>query len=163
MTQTAWTPEDEKLLIRTVIMCGIATALSKTDGKRQTADEMAAIEKRFLDIARRSSNPLLSALTSAQGAADLRALSSQLTENPSNMNLLDVRPFTMRRCDELAEVLAAKATPEQAAEVKQAILDTCHGVAEESKSDAFLGLGGVRVSPEESAMIAEVRRALRAA
>jgi plasmid stabilization system protein ParE len=161
MTQTAWTPEDEKLLIRTVIMSGIVVALSKTDGKRQTADELASIEKRFINIARKSSNPFLSSLGTDQGVQEVRTLAAQLTENPSSMHLLDVRPFAMRRCDELAEALATRATPEQAAEVKQAIIDVCQGVAEESKSDAFMGMGGVRVSPEESAMIAEVRRALR--
>lgn len=160
MTQSAWTPEDAKLLIRTVIMSGIAVALSKTDSKRKTSDEMAAIEKNFLDIARRSSNPILSSLA---GNQDVHVLATQLTENPENMHLLDVRPFTMRRCDELAEALSLKATPEQAAEVKQAILNVCQSVAEESKSDSFMGMGGTRVSPEETAMIAEVRRALRVA
>ena len=161
MTQSAWTPEDQKTLIRTVIMSGIVVALSKTDGKRQTADELASIEKNFINIARKSSNPLLSSLGTDQGAQEVHTLAAQLTENPSNMRLLDVRPFAMRRCDELAEALATRATPEQAAEVKQVIIDVCNGVAEESKSDSFMGLGGVRISPEESAMIAEVRRALR--
>jgi plasmid stabilization system protein ParE len=161
MTQSAWTPEDEKLLIRTVIMSGIVVALSKTDNKRKTEDELASIEKNFVDIARKSSNPMLSSLGSNHGAQDVRTIAAQLTENPSNLRLLDVRPFAMRRCDELAEALATRATPEQAAEVKQAIINVCQGVAEESKSDSFMGMGGVRVSPEESAMIAEVRRALR--
>jgi hypothetical protein len=161
MTQPAWTPEDEKLLIRTVIMCGIVVALSKTDSKRKTEDELTSIERHFAGIVRKSNNPLLSLLATDKGAEDMRTLSRQFLENPENLRLLDVRPFTMRRCDELAETLAVKATPEQAAEIKQAVIDVCQSVAEESKSDSFLGMGGVRVSPEESAMIAEVRRALR--
>jgi hypothetical protein len=163
MTQTAWTPEDEKLLIRTVVMSGIVVALSRTDSKRKTEDELASIEKNFIDIARKSSNPILSSLGSSQGAQEVHTIAAQLTENPSTLRLLDVRPFAMRRCDELAEALATRATPEQAAEVKQAVIDVCQAVAEESKSDAFMGLGGVRVSPEETAMIAEVGRALRVA
>lgn len=163
MTQPAWTPEDTTLLIRTAVMCGITIALSKTDSNRATLNELAAITPHFLDIARSSSNPLLKTLINEKDAAEMRVMAEQFTSDPSMLKLQDIRPFALRRCDELTEVLAAKATPEQAGEVKQAILDTCQRVAEESKEGGFLGFGGVRVSPAEAAIIAEVRRALKVA
>jgi plasmid stabilization system protein ParE len=163
MTQPAWTPEDTTLLIRTAVMSGIAVALSKTDSNRATLNELAAIAPHFLDIARKSSNPLLQVLAGENEAVEMRTMTEQFTTNPATLKLQDIRPFALRRCDELAEILAAKATPEQAGEVKQAIIDTCQRVAEETKTGAFLGMGGVRVSPEETALIAEVRRALKAA
>lgn len=163
MTQPVWMPEDTTLLIRTAIMCGISIALSKTDGNRATLNELAAIAPHFLNTIRNSDNPFLKTAANESGAAELRTLAEQFTTNPSTLKLQDIRPFAMRRCDELAEVLAGKATPEQAGEVKQAIIDTCQRVAEESKDGSFLGFGGVRVSPQEAAIIAEVRRALKVA
>ena len=162
MTQPAWTPEDKTLLIRTIVMCGISVALSKTDSNRTTFNELGAIARHFLDIARSTENPFLKAVADEKDAAELRNLAEQFTSDPSTLKLQDIRPFALRRCDELAEVLEAKATPHQAGEVKQAILDTCQRVAEESKEGGFLGFGGVRVSPEEAATLAEVRRALKA-
>lgn len=163
MTQPAWTSEDTTLLIRTAVMSGIAVALSKTDSNRATHSELAAIAPHFVGIARNSSNPVLQTLAGEKEAAEMRSMAEQFTNDPSTLKLQDIRPFALRRCDELAEVLAAKATPEHAGEVKQAIIDTCQRVAEETKTGAFLGLGGVRVSPEEAAIIAEVRRALQVA
>lgn len=162
MTQEAWTTEDKTLLIRTIVMSGIAVALSKTDSNRTTFNELAAIARHFLDIARSTENPFLKAIADEKDAAELRNLTEQFTNDPSTLKLQDIRPFALRRCDELAEVLEAKATLHQAGEVKQAILDTCQRVAEESKEGGFLGFGGVRVSPEEAATLAEVRRALKA-
>lgn len=163
MTQPAWTPEDQTLLIRTAIMCGISVAVSKSDGNRKTTDELAAIPRRLSDIARKSSNPMLQLLAGDAGMNEIRAMMEQFAANPGALKLQEVKPFALRRCDELLEALATKATPAQADEVKQAILEVCQGVAEESKDGSFLGFGGVRVSPEEEGVINEVRRVLKLA
>lgn len=151
------------MLIRTAVMCGISVALSKTDSNRTTFNELSAIARHFLDIASSTGNPFLKAVANEKNAVELRNMAEQFTTDPSTLKLQDIRPFALRRCDELAEVLETKATPAQAGEVKQAILDTCQRVAEESKEGGFLGFGGVRISLEEAATIAEVRRALKVA
>lgn len=163
MTQPAWTPEDQTLLIRTAIMCGISVAVSKTDSNRKTVDELAAIPRRLNEIVRKSSNPMLQPLASDAGANEIRSMVEQFAANPGALKLNDVKPFALRRCDELLEALGAKATPAQADEVKRAIIDVCQGVAAESKDGSFLGFGGVRISPEEEGVINEVRRVLKLA
>ena len=54
------------------------------------------------------------------------------------------------------EVLDAKATPEEAAEIKQWLYDAAVAVAEAAKEGDFMGIGGVRVNEAEKAMLQRI-------
>jgi hypothetical protein len=161
-TQPLLTDDEITQLARAVVMAGMAVAVAKWSGDSGTAAELSAIGSRFYDEARtHSDNPFVQIMSSETGRSRLDTLVKQFSADTS-MRLEQVRPFALRRCDELAETLAAKGLPQQALEIKQIIIATCRRVAEESKEGAVLGFGGTRVSPEETAVINEVTRALRA-
>jgi hypothetical protein len=149
------------LLARAVVMAGLAVAVAKWSGDSGTSSELSIIGSSFYhEAARYPNNPVLQALSNEVARRRLNEIATQFADSTSR-RLEDVRPFAMRRCDEVAELLAARCTPQEAEEVKRVIIATCHRVADESKEGAFLGLGGQRISPEESAIINEVARALK--
>jgi hypothetical protein len=160
--QSQLMPEEQTLLIRAAVMAGISVAVSKWSGDSGTSSEFSIIPRALLDAIRDyPSNAILQSLASNAGKQELEALTTQFSANPTKMQPQDVKPFALRRCDELAELLASKVTPQEAEQVKQAIIAMCRRVAEESKEDAFFGLGGQRISPEEVGVINEVARALK--
>ena len=57
-------------------------------------------------------------------------------------------------------MLKEKVTPEQAAEVKAAIVSMCEHVAQRAKEGSMLGFGGTKVDPLETAAVEQVKRAL---
>jgi hypothetical protein len=161
-TQPLLTDDQVTQLARAVVMAGIAVAAAKWSGDSGTASELSVIGKRFYDeAAKHPANPVIQAISAPAARLRMDELVAQFRDTTSR-RLEDVRPFTLRRCDEAAEMLASISTPEQAEEVKQTIIATCYRVAEESKEGAFLGVGGQRVSPEETAIINEIARALKA-
>lgn len=161
-THSQLTDDELAQLARAVVMAGVAVAVAKWSGKTGTNAELEVIGKRFYHEAERyPDNTIIRALLGDAGRRRIDEFVTQFSDT-TERRAQDVRPFTMRRCDEAAEVLAAKATPEEAEQVKQAILSMCRHVAEESKEGDFLGFGGTRISPEETAMINEIARALKA-
>ncbi|BCX04043.1 MAG: hypothetical protein KatS3mg053_1981 [Candidatus Roseilinea sp.] len=159
-SQAGLTPDEVNTLIRATVMAGMSVAASKSSGTLGTAAEFAAIARSFIEqIEAYASHPVLGALANDEARAEISRLVRQF--NPETIKLQDIKPFAMRRCDELADILDAKCTPEEGATVKRAVLTVCQRVAEESREGGIFGIGGTRVSPEEEAVIHEVARALR--
>ncbi|MFC1465828.1 MAG: hypothetical protein ACFLMY_13385 [Candidatus Brachytrichaceae bacterium NZ_4S206] len=154
------TPEEINTLIRATVMAGMSVSASKSSGAMGTAAEFAAIARSFIEqIEAHTSHPVLGALANDEARTEISRLVQQF--NPETIKLQDIKPFAMRRCDELADILDAKCTPEESQTVKHAVLTVCRRVAEENREGGIFGIGGVRVSPEEEAVINEVARALR--
>jgi hypothetical protein len=59
-----------------------------------------------------------------------------------------------------SDLLAKKATPEEATEFKQWLAKVAQATAEASKEGGFLGFGGTLVSDQEKAALAAVNTAL---
>jgi len=59
-----------------------------------------------------------------------------------------------------SDLLAQKASPEEATEVKQWLAGVAKATAEATKEGGFLGFGGVLVSEEEKAALATVNSTL---
>jgi hypothetical protein len=57
-------------------------------------------------------------------------------------------------------LLDEKATPEEAAEIKQWLYDMAVAVAEAAKEGDFMGIGGVRVNEAEKAMLHRIAETL---
>lgn len=160
-TQSLFNDEDAKLLVRTAVSSGYAVAVVKWSGKTGSLAEMEIIPKAFVDAAHKhTSGALRDALTSNDMKQRLNELVAQFSVNQES-DRHEAQTFARRRCAELDEMLAVKATSGDADAVKQTIVAMCQRIAEESKEGDFLGFGGKRVSPEETTVIAEVARALK--
>ena len=58
------------------------------------------------------------------------------------------------------EILAAKATPEEAETFRAWLIMSAQDAAEAAKEGGFMGIGAVRVSEGEQAMLAKLREIL---
>ncbi len=153
-------PDEVNTLIRATVMAGMSVSASKSSGALGTAAEFAAIAHSFIEqIETHASHAILGALANDEVRAEINRLVQQF--NPETIKLQDIKPFALRRCDELADILDAKFTPHEGETVKQVVLTVCRRVAEENREGGIFGIGGARVSPEEEAVIREVARALR--
>ena len=90
-------------------------------------------------------------------------LNDQIRTHEKPMEELESRGRTARKqvVEELATVngiLAAKATPQEAASFRLWLVQAAEGTAEAAKEGGFLGVGATQVSKGESAMLEEIGR-----
>jgi hypothetical protein len=96
----------------------------------------------------------------------LKELAQDLTEKmsipkpPAGARPEQVQAAATEILRRTSELLANKATPEEAAEVKQWLAKIGQATAEAAKEGGFLGIGGVLVSDEEKAALATIKSTL---
>jgi hypothetical protein len=66
----------------------------------------------------------------------------------------------LEACRQVSAILAAKATPEEATEVKTWLYDVAQDVANAGKEGGFLGIGSTRLSDAEKGVLGELATAL---
>ncbi len=136
-------------------MAGLAISLADPGGPIEVTKETLAA----LKAARTppSDDELLVAV-----AQDLH---DQIRTHGKPMEDVEIRGRTARKqvVEELAAVngiLAAKATPEEAASFRLWLVQAAQGTAEAAREGGFLGIRATQVSKGESAMLEEIRRIL---
>lgn len=163
MPRPAFTNEDLTLLRRAAVLAGGTIAITKYSGAGGTRDEFRGIIEGLQEAAARyPDNPLVQALVSDETRAEADGLYPQFRQDPTQKTYDDFKLAALNRCGQAAELLQEKAPPEQAAEVKAAIISMCEHVAQRAKEGSVLGFGGTRVDPLETAAVEQVRRALEA-
>lgn len=85
---------------------------------------------------------------------------SMLGEGSREQQMSNFKAAVLQRIRSAAELVSAKASPEEAVAYKQTLVDLAQKAAEASKEGGFLGFGGVRVSDKELAFITEVKQAV---
>jgi hypothetical protein len=152
---------DLSLLRKAAVLAGAAVAITKYSGAGGTRDEFRGIVEGLEEAAARyPNNPLVAALVADETRSEADSLYPQFRSDPTQKTYEDFKLAALNRCGQAAEVLKAKASPEQAAQVKAAIVEMCEHVAHRAKEGSVLGFGGTRVDPMELAVVEQVRRAL---
>jgi hypothetical protein len=163
MEGSKFTNDDLNLLRRAAVLAGATVAITRYSGSGGTHDEFRAIPEGLLAAAARyTGNPLVQALAGDETRAEAEGLYPQFRDDPTQKTYDDFKLAALNRCGQAAELLEQKASPEQAAEVKAAIISMCEHVAQRSKEGSMLGFGGTRVDPLETAAVEQVKRALEA-
>jgi hypothetical protein len=96
----------------------------------------------------------------------LKALATDLTEKmsfpkpPQGATPGQVQGAATEILSRTSELLAKKATPEEASEIKQWLANVAKATAEATKEGGFLGFGGTLVSDEEKAALTTVNSTL---
>jgi hypothetical protein len=72
-----------------------------------------------------------------------------------------IRGKALAACRELGNILRNKASEEEAEEFRQWLMRIATATAEAEKEGGFLGIGGVRVTEQETEMIDQIAIALR--
>jgi hypothetical protein len=161
MTSKAdFTDEEWARLERSPIVAGMAISLADPGGPIEAFKETSASLRSILETARaEGQNELVDSV--AKAAAE----KAQQRQNP----LGDFRPKgAMAGQEVLAELsavndlLARKATPEDAEAFREWLLATARRVAEAAKEGGFMGFRAERVSEGEQRMLEQLRQTLSA-
>ncbi|MCU0508961.1 MAG: hypothetical protein MUC34_11290 [Anaerolineae bacterium] len=161
MTVSDLSASDLSLLRKAAVLAGAAVAITKYSGAGGTRDEFRGIVEGLEEAAARyPANPLIAALISDETRAEADGLYPQFRNDPTQKAYEDFKLAALNRCGQAADLLKERASPEQAAEFKAAVISMCEYVANRAKEGTVLGFGGTRVDPLELAMVEQVRRAL---
>ena len=149
-----YTAAEWSLLLRTPLLAGIALVTASPSGPIGVFHELTTMGRQLLaagDAATPGS--LLGDLV-----ADARALAERRMPPPPEERIppAELRDRMLGTCRETLSVLAAKATPDEAAAYKQWIVDVTTQVAQAAKEGTILGFGGTPVSPAERTLLREI-------
>jgi hypothetical protein len=157
----AFTPEELGLLGKAAVLAGAVVAIAKYSGSSGTQQEFRAIiEGLEQAVQRYPANPLVAALLTPATRSEVEGLAPYHRNEPTQRVFDDFRLSAVNRCTQAGDLLNRKAAPEQAAEVRAAIVSMCEYVAQRSKEGTVFGLGGTHIDTRETAAIDYVRRAL---
>lgn len=154
-----FTTEELALLAKAAVLAGATVAIAKYSGSGGTQAEFQAILEGLKQATQQyPANLLVQALLTDQAREEVEQLAPQFRADPKQRAFEDFKLAALNRCSEAAELLNRKAAPDQATEVKQAILLMCRHVAERSKEGSRLGFGGSPTDPMEQAVIDQIER-----
>ena len=135
-------------------MASILIVAASPSGPLGLVQESTAAGKMIIQTAGAAQTPLLKAL-----AQDLTERMS-IPKPPAGATPGQVQAAATEILRRTSELLMNKATPEEAAEVKQWLADVAKATAEATREGGFLGFGGTLVSDEEKAALATVNSTL---
>jgi hypothetical protein len=142
------------LLRSSPLMASILVVAASPSGPVGLVQESTAASKMILQSASTAQTPLL------------KTLAQDLTEKmtfpkpPDGATPGQVQAAATEILKRTSDLLAQKATPEEAAEVKQWLAKVGQVTAEAAKEGGFLGIGGTLVSDEEKAALATINSTL---
>ncbi|MDF2144140.1 hypothetical protein [Knoellia sp. p5-6-4] len=154
-----FTEEEWSRIVRAPLVAGMAISLADPGGPIEAAKEsMSAIKS--------ATNPPSREQLLAEVALEVQAMTQQ-RQNPLSgyRPTAEGSPPGEQVLDELREVqaiVAAKATPDEAAAFGRWLVASAQGAAEAAKEGGFMGFGAEQVSEREQAMLDQVQEAVSA-
>jgi hypothetical protein len=153
-TKADFSVEEWDLFRSSPFMASILVVASSPSGPVGLIQESAAASKMILQTATSAQTPLLKAL-----ATDLTEKMS-FPKPPQGATPGQVQGAATEILSRTSELLAKKATPEEASEIKQWLANVAKATAEATKEGGFLGFGGTLVSDEEKAALTTINSTL---
>jgi len=153
-TKADFSVDEWDLLRSAPLMASILVVAASPSGPIGLVQESAAAGKMILESVSSARTPLL------------KDLSEDLTQKmsfpkpPAGATPTQVQGAATEILKRTSDLLAAKATAEEAAEVKQWLAGVAKATAEATKEGGFLGFGGTLISDEEKAALATVNSTL---
>jgi hypothetical protein len=151
-TKADYTAEEWDLLTRGPITASMAIVAASPSGPIGVIQELSAVG-RALQEASQSGEPnaLINALVSDVKAGYRPSGMREQGQQPE-----EIKDLALQTCQEIAALLARKAPVPEAEGFKRWLLTAAQQAAEAAKEGGFLGIGGVRVSAAEQAVLAEL-------
>lgn len=173
MKQQYFTDDEWKTLLQSPTQAVLAIILAdKTDPVTFLKETQAAIQILANELQRGdiSSDLVRSVVASLKESVTQEALQGEALLLKKQFDLLEkIRAFkdvsegqkqTISHFDQVKSILMSKVTIVQAEEFKQWILALATQVAKAFKEEGFLGIGGERVSRQESGALSSIEQAL---
>jgi hypothetical protein len=155
-TKSDFTDEEWARILRAPFVAGMAISLADPGGPIEMSKETIATIKS-------ATSPPSREQLLTEVALDIQSMTQQ-KQNPLKDFKLDKGSHPGQQIlDELRaaqEVVASKATPEEARAFAEWLLTTAQAAADAAKEGGFMGFGAKQVSEGEQAMLDQVRTAL---
>jgi len=153
-TKADFSADEWDLLRSSPLMSSILVVAASPSGPVGLLQESTAASKMILQTATSAQTPLLKSL-----AQDLTEKMS-IPKPPTGATPGQVQAAATEILKRTSELLTAKATPEEASEVRQWLANVAKATAEATKEGGFLGFGGTLVTEEEKAALSTVNATL---
>ncbi len=156
-TKADFTPEEWQALIQAPLAIGtLITMASPAMG--DAFKESMAVAKKLGEVASATGNTELMASISEEYKDRATAKAAQV--KPDSHDPAAVKAQMLAIVAQAAAEIDAKASPEEAAQIKAWLYSVGQAAAEAAKEGDFMGIGGVKVSPEEEAALADIKATL---
>jgi hypothetical protein len=153
----SFTAEDWKTLLRAPMLVSYAVAGAAPSDKGGYIQEMKAVADAISDSEERAAKDSLISEVVAQIISNAEDDERGATEK---ISVGDVKDRALSNCREVAALLQAKVSPQEAEDYKRWLVAVAGRVAAAAKEGGFFGFGGTQVSKSEAATIDEIAAAL---
>jgi hypothetical protein len=151
-TKADYTAEEWELLTRGPFMAAMAVVAASPSGPIGVIKELSAVGKALQEASQSGeTNALINALVSNVKAGYRPSGTVEPGQRPE-----EIKDLALKTCQEVAALLAHKAPAPEAEGFKRWLLTVAQQAAEAAKEGGFLGIGGVRISAAEQAVLAEL-------
>ena len=158
-TKTAFTDEEWVRVVRAPLVAGMAVSLADPGGPIEATKESMGSLKSAM-------NPPSREQLLAEVALEVQSMGQERRNPLSGFRPTKDRPAGEQVLEELEgvhRIVAAKATPEEAAAFGRWLVAAAQAAADAAKEGGFMGIGAERVSEGEQAMLERVRAAVTGA
>ena len=162
-TKTDYSDEEWQLLIDVPTLSGLAVMMSGKSGLG-TMKEAISLTQGILDGAKEYPNvELIGAIVDARLKGGEKSSAETFANNPyQGLGIEKFMTTVSEKCRAASELLARKATPEEASAFRAWVLSIADDVSKAAREGGFLGFGGTQVSVEEVEAIDRIKSALAA-
>jgi hypothetical protein len=151
-TKADYTAEEWELLTRGPFMAAMAVVAASPSGPIGVIKELSAIGKVLQEASQSGeTNALINALVSDVKAGYRPSGTAEQVQRPE-----EIKDLALKTCQEVVALLGRKAPAPEVEGFKRWLLTAAQQAAEASKEGGFLGIGGVRVSAAEQAVLTEL-------
>ena len=158
--QDAFTAEEWTQLRLAPSLIASGVAASDPSGLFASLKEAAAGARGMADAFKTGGNlELFAALAADRSIPGLPDPKSMIGEGSRDQQMQNFKTAVLERVKSASELVARKASPEEASAYRRMLVDIAGKAADASNEGGFLGFGGVRVSDKEKAFISEVGKA----
>ncbi|HRW60138.1 MAG: hypothetical protein RKP20_09940 [Candidatus Competibacter sp.] len=160
-TKSEYNAEEWQLLLDVPTLAGLAVMMSAKSGLG-TMKEAISLTRSTLEGGKEFPNvELIQAIVNARLKGGEKSTAETFTDNPyQGLGIEKFKAAVSEKCRAASEVLARKATPEEAVAFRTWVLSIADNVSKAAYEGGFLGFGGTQVSPEEVAAIDSIKAAL---
>lgn len=159
-----FTPEEWKSLMESMMMAGIAVSAADPSGLWGLLKESFASSSALASVkADPNANPLIKAMVNDFGTSEGRNIARDGVKSQlGSLKPAEVKAKCIETLARAAEVVDAKASPEDAAALKNWLRQISQHVAEAATEGGnMFGFGGTQVSDAEKATLHDISGALR--
>jgi hypothetical protein len=152
----AFSAEEIALLAKAPVQVGGVIMAASPSSGAGSAQEIAALAQAASEAVQAAPpNSLLSSLSQ-----EVRQITRQIQAGEGLADLQQTGTAGLETCRQVASLVDAKASPQDAAAYKAMLLDVANKVASAAKEGGFLGIGGKQVSDAEQQALTAIGQAL---